>query len=116
MSDRPDRRDKAAMGRWIGVPAGDPAAGLVSTIVVKGESAMSEKASGDGFYTTTDEQGIVHHFVVQKGDTVPDGAEFTANESSDAPDAEQPAKADATVKAATGPTETTAAKAPEKTS
>lgn len=107
MSDRPDRRDKAAMGRWIGVPASDPEAGLVSTIVVKGESAMSEKASGDGFYTTTDEQGIVHRFVVRKGDTVPEGATFEAGEQKD----EQPK-----TKASTGPTETTAATPPKQTS
>lgn len=70
------------------------------------------KASGNGYYTTTDEAGRVHRFVVRKGDTIPDGAAFVAGEQ-DAP-AEAASVDRATVTAdPRKPAETSAADGPK---
>lgn len=109
--ERPDRRDKAAMGRWFGVPASNPAAGTEPGVkLLKGTDTEMTKASADGIYTTVDEQGITHRFKVAKGDTIPDGAEFTAGEA-DQTDQAKPAEK----KAVTGPSDTTAATGPSAT-
>lgn len=95
-ADRPVRRmlhSKAAAGGGVGVQ-----------FVRKGATGMA-KAEGNGVYTTTDEQGRTHRFKVAKGDVIPDGATFVADEAEAVPKTKTAAK---------GPSETTASAGPSK--
>lgn len=69
-----DRRDKLALGRVYGVPAGDPEAGKESRVLVTSKEAQAMKgdeAPSDGVYLRGGGR-----FKVKAGQRVPEGAEF----------------------------------------
>jgi hypothetical protein len=112
MNDAFARRNKVALGRQLGVPGGDPAAGTVPSVVIheRGESMPGKKATHDGTYELNG-----HTYRIVKGDPLPDGAvmadaaddEPEANEVQEAPAPEENAKA-------RGPKETTASTGPSE--
>lgn len=73
MTDRFARADKLAVGRQYGVPAVNPAAGSVPSVVIpeRTESMAGKKAEADGLYGYED--GRPGQFRVVKGDPIPDG-------------------------------------------
>jgi hypothetical protein len=119
MGPRPDRRDKAAMGRWLGVPPHDPAAGTtVGVVIMEGPMMSGKKAPETAVYLLN---GM--HIRVRGGDLIPDGAVLRGDpadaEAVVEPEAEpvaEPAPEPAKKAAKVGPTETAKSAGPDETS
>ena len=86
-------------------------AGPSGLTITKRGDAMASRAAYDGYYTTTDEGGREHRFIVRKGDVMPPGATFVAAEDETAATESAPKAAK---KTKAGPSETAESAGPSE--
>lgn len=110
-SDRFATDDKLAVGRLLGQPAANPAAGTVPSVVIVEEAVMpGTKATEDGLYGYPGKRG---QFRVAKGDPIPEGAE-PVKSGQTLKAAEPKAAGKLVTSKATGPSETAEGSGPSE--